>query len=771
MKSRSTIGKIAFIGTYLPRKCGIGTFTHDLCRAVSERYRDAECIAIPVTDTDGGYEYPPEVCFEIAERDVDSYRRAADYLNVSNVDVVCLQHEFGIFGGPAGSHVVGLLRDLRIPSVVTLHTILDELSADQQRVFDEVLALATRLVVMSARGQRLLVDKFQVSPDKIDLIPHGVPDMPFVDPNFYKDQYGAEGKHVLLTFGLLSPSKGIEYVLRALPQLVQQFPDLVYIVLGATHPNLVREQGEVYRLGLMRLAQELGIARHVGFYDRFVELEELLQFIGAADIYLTPYLNPKQITSGTLTYAFGCGKAVISTPYWHAEELLAEGRGCLVPFGDADAIAREVKSLLSSPARLHSMRKNGYLLGREMIWSSAAHRYMGAFVAARHSRSSVQRGSLAIRTLGQWQRQLPTTRLGHLCRMTDSTALMQHAAYVVPRYEEGYCTDDNARALILTVLLEEAGQDSPEVERLATTYAAFLNHAYDSKRRRFRSLMDFNRHWVESADSDDAQGRALWALGTCVGRSLRRGLQCWAVRLFGEAAPALEGTDSPRTWAFALLGIHEYSRRLSGDRNMTTLRNRLTQRLVDAYRQQAGGDWQWFEDRLTYDNAKLAHALVLSGAMDDQEPVLDIGIEALRWLVSVQTSEHGHFRPVGSEGFYRRGGDRAAFDQQPLEAHSTLSACVDAYRVTHQSFWLEQTRLAFDWFLGRNDLGLDLYDPSTGGCRDGLHMDRTNENQGAESTLAFLLSLTELRLLESSLRAFSRPTDIDRRETSYLSPQ
>jgi glycosyltransferase involved in cell wall biosynthesis len=359
MKSHTEIRRVAFIGTYLPRICGIATFTHDLCRAVSDRYREAECIVVPVNDPGGGYEYPPEVRFEMEEQDPESYCRAADFLNIRNTDVVCLQHEFGIYGGPAGSHVLGLLRDVRVPTVVTLHTVLDELSADQELVFEELLSLTTRVVVMSEHGRGILVDRYGVAGEKVDVIPHGVPDMPFVDPNFYKDQYGVEGKQVLLTFGLLSPNKGIEVALRALPLLIDEFPDLVYVVLGATHPNLVREQGEVYRLGLMRLARELGVAKHVVFYDRFVELEELLQFIGAADIYLTPYLNPKQSTSGTLAYAFGCGKAVIATAYWHAEELLAEGRGCLVPFGDSQAIAREVRLLLSDSARLSARSRDG----------------------------------------------------------------------------------------------------------------------------------------------------------------------------------------------------------------------------------------------------------------------------------------------------------------------------------------------------------------------------------------------------------------------------
>jgi glycosyltransferase involved in cell wall biosynthesis len=766
MLPAAKIGKIAFIGSYQPRKCGIATFTYDLSHAISDRYRDTECIVVPVTDPEQQYNYPPEVRFEMHEQDLDSYRRAADFLNLSNADIVSVQHEFGIYGGAAGSHVVALVRDLDIPVVTTLHTVLDTPHPDERRALRELAALSARLVVMSQRGKQLLTSVCGVPEDKIDVIAHGVPDMPFVDPNFYKDQYGVEGKLVLLTFGLLSPNKGIEVVLQALPDLVREFPELVYVVLGATHPNVVRDQGEAYRLSLIRLTQDLGVQKHVVFYDRFVELDELLRFIGAADIYITPYLNPKQVTSGTLAYAFGCGKPVISTPYWHAEELLADDHGVLVPFGDPSAIVRETRALLNDSARRHRMRKRGYLLGREMVWSNVAHRYTESFIAARRGRSALPRGQPSIKTLEQRRQPLPRIRLDHLVRMTDATGLLQHATFVVPKLAEGYCTDDNARALLLTVLLEESGQDSPEVLRLATTYASFVDYAFDPEQRRFRNFMGFNRCWLETSGADDAHGRALWALGACVGRSRRRGLQRWAVRLFGDSVASVLAVTHPRGWAFALVGIHEYFRRLHGDSAVERLRSELTGRLLESYDRNASSDWPWFGDRLTYDNAKLAHALILSGRFGEQPRALQVGLEALAWLVKVQKSESGHFRPVGSNGFFVRGHTRANFDQQPLEAHSTVSACVEAYAATHDDFWLDAARRAFDWFLGRNDLRLPVHDPTTGGCRDGLTIDRVNENQGAESTLAYLLSLAELTLLETSLSAFRDPGEIDRPETS-----
>jgi hypothetical protein len=659
------------------------------------------------------------------------------------------------------------LRELNVPVVTTLHTVLDEPNADQSRVLRELASLSARVVVMSQRGKEILTTAYRVPEFKIDLIPHGVPDMPFADSSFYKDQYGLEGKQVLLTFGLLSPNKGIEFVLRALPDIVKEFPDLVYVVVGATHPNLVREQGEKYRLGLIRLTQELGVSRHVVFYDQFVDLDELLRFLGAADIFITPYLNPKQVTSGALAYAFGCGKAVISTPYWHAAELLADGHGVLVPFCDPGAIQAETRALLRDTTRRDKMRKRAYLLGREMVWSNIAQRYREAFIAARHGRSDAQ-PQRVIKTLEQRRQQLPRVRLEHLARTTDTTGLLQHSTFVVPKRSEGYCTDDNARALLLTVLLEEDGQDSPEVERLALTYAAFVDDAFDPKRRRFRNFMGFNRCWLEDVGSDDSQGRAVWALGTCVGRSLRPGLQQWAARMFGQAIVSVQETTHPRSWAFALLGICEYLRRLQGDSTVERLRRELTGRLLGLYAEYATDDWQWFDEGITYDNVKLPHALILSGRFSEDQHALDVGLQALRWLVGLQTSEHRRFRPIGSLGFGRRGTEPARFNQQPLEAHATASACIDAYRATHDEFWVHEAHRAFDWFWGRNDLEMELCDPATGGCRDGLEIDRANENQGAESTLAYLLCLVELRLLETSLTAFREPAEIDRAGTSVL---
>ncbi|MBI5686336.1 MAG: glycosyltransferase family 4 protein [Verrucomicrobia bacterium] len=757
MQEPSAIRKVAFLADYLPRKCGIATFTTDLRCAVAGEFPAMQCLVVPVNDREGGYEYPAEVRFEIAEQDLPSYLRAADFLNITDVDVVCVEHEFGIFGGPAGSHVLALLRELRMPIVTTLHTVLREPNAEQRRVMRELIRISTRLVVMAERGRDFLREIYRAPAAKIDLIPHGIHDMPFADPNYFKDEFGVAGKQVILTFGLLSPNKGIEYALRALPDIIREFPNVVYIVLGQTHPNLLRDEGEAYRLGLERLAKDLGVQKNVVFFNRFVEVEELMRFIGAADIYLTPYLTESQITSGTLAYAFGAGNAVVSTPYWHASELLTAERGKLVPFRDAPAIASAVVALLRDEPLRHLMRKNAYKLGRDMVWSRVAQLYAKSFEQARHDHSFVGRKSSPIKTLDEQPGQLPELKLDHLFRMSDSTGIFQHASFTVPNFHEGYCTDDNARALVLAMMLHRLGQGSPRLSEQAATYAAFLNHAMDRKRGRFRNFMSFDRRWLEDVGSEDCQGHALWALGLCVAQTGQGSFQRLAAQLFEQALPVAAEFTSPRAWAFTLIGIDEYLRRLSGDRRANQIRESLTAKLMQRYADAATEEWQWFEEMVSYTNAKLPHALILSGRCMSDGTLLETGLKTLRWLIKVQTSDAGSLRPIGSNGFYQRGQDRALFDQQPIEAQATVSACIEAYHATSDMVWVAEARRAFEWFLGRNDLGLALYDASTGGCRDGLHVDRVSENQGAESTLAFLLALAEMQALQNTLTSFKEP--------------
>lgn len=755
MQSFSKIRKVAFLGDYLPRKCGIATFTADLCTSIAQEFPEIQSLVVPINDVEEGYDYPPEVRFEIVEQELASYLRAADFLNITDVDLVCVQHEFGIYGGPSGSHLLALLHELQMPIVTTLHTVLRNPDPEQSRVMRELTRLSTRLTVMTNKGAALLQEVYQTSACKIDLIAHGIPDSPFSDPNTFKSEFGVGGKNTLLTFGLLSPNKGIEFALRAMPRIVAALPNTVYIVVGQTHPSLLRSEGELYRLSLERLARELGIQKNVVFFNRFVELDELMRFIGAADIYLTPYLSETQITSGALAYAYGAGSAVISTPYWHAAELLGNGRGALVPFRDSTAISNAVLELLGDDQKRLALRKSAYQLGREMIWPRAAERYMQSFDQAGRDHSFVGRRSSPIKTLDEQPGQLPTQKLDHLFRMSDSTGILQHAAFAVPNYTEGYCTDDNARALILTLMLAPVQwPPRPKVSELAATFAAFLNYAFDRRIRRFRNFMSYDRHWLEDSGSEDCQGHALWALGLCVGRAGLPGLQMLAADLFEQALPAATEFTSPRAWACTLIGIDAYLGRLSGDRRAEQIRETLTTKLLQRYSDASHEGWSWFEDIVTYANAKLPHALILCGKTMKQPEMLAKGLESLSWLMNVQTADSGFFRPVGSNGFYNRGQDCAMFDQQPIEAQASVSACVEAFAATGDRRWATEARRAFEWFLGRNDLALPLYDSSTGGCRDGLHVDRVSQNQGAESTLAFLLALAEMESLQGALTSF-----------------
>jgi glycosyltransferase involved in cell wall biosynthesis len=740
------IRRIALLGNHLPRECGIATFTTDLSEAIAAEAPEVDCLVLAMNDVGTHHNYPARVRFEIAETDLASYRRAADFLNVNTVDVVCVQHEYGIFGGRGGSHVLALLRELRMPIVTTLHTILPEPNPLQRLAMDEITKLSERLVVMSEYAAGLLRETHGVPADKIDLIPHGTPSVPATTGS--KDRLGVEGRTVILTFGLLSPDKGIEHVIDALPAILARYPDTVYIVLGATHPHVKARHGEMYRIMLENRAKTLGVDSNVIFYNRFVSLAELTEFLAAADIYVTPSLKLEQIASGTLAYALAAGNAVISTPYVYARELLAEGRGILVPCKDSQAIAREVITLLGDDGKRLALQERAAAYGRSMMWPAVASRYMQSFERARAERTDRLRTSFQATTLAKRPAALPEVNLEHVRVMTDDTGMLQHASFNIPRYAEGYCLDDNARALLLMALIEEAGEDPFAVRALISRYLAFVSHAFDASTGRFRNFMSYARQWNEETGSEDSHGRALWALGAVVGRSSDPGKQSLGGDLFHSALPVVATFTSPRAWAYALLGINEYLRAFQGDSNVQSTRSHLADRLLDIYRRTSSGEWPWFEERVTYSNARLSQALIASGAWMHHEEMTEAGIRSLEWLATIQCSEVGYFAPIGSNGFYKRGEATAAFDQQPVEACAMVSACLEAGRVTGDMRWAERARRAFNWFLGQNHLQHSLYDASTGGCRDGLHADRPNENQGAESTLSFLLSLLEMRAAE-----------------------
>jgi len=742
--------RVAVLGNYLPRQCGIATFTTDLCDAISAEFGATELLALPVNDAEEGYAYPERVRFELSEGDISSYRQAADFLNFSNIDLVCLQHEYGIFGGAAGGHILELLRRLHMPVVTTLHTVLREPNPDQRMVMNEIASLSDRMIVMSQNSADILQEVFRVPENKIDLIPHGIPDVPFIDPNFYKDCFGTEGKIVMLTFGLLSPNKGIENVIQALPHILSQNSNVMYMVAGVTHPHIRRREGDQYRLYLQKMAQDLGVAANVIFHNKFVCPQELIDLIGAADIYITPYKHREQVVSGTLARALSAGKAIISTPYLHAVELLANDRGVLVPFDDPKAIAERTLDLLRNETGRHAMRKRAYLHGRSMVWNRVAQEYMKSFERVYNERLRNPRATFSGKNTEKTLDRLPAIRLDHLYRMTDTTGIVEHAVFVVPNYPEGYTTDDNARALIVAILLEQLGIVAPAGSAdLASRYLAFLWLAFDHSTNRFRNCLSYERQWQDPEGSEDSHGRALWGLGTVLGRSKDQGLRGAAGRLFELAVPAAVKFRSPRACAFALLGLHEYLESFPGDRAALSAADVLANRMLSWYQAHHSAGWEWFETSLSYSNARLPQALLRSGARNGNAEMEAAGLEALNWLVTVQRSEEkGHFVPIGSQGFYSRNTEKARFDQQPVEACAVVSACLQAYAVTGESRWRKEAWSAFNWFLGDNDLQIALYDPSTGGCRDGLHPDRANENQGAESTVSFLMALLEMRRLE-----------------------
>jgi glycosyltransferase involved in cell wall biosynthesis len=749
--------RIAVIGNSLPRRCGIATFTNDLHSAISTARPDLEVCIVAMTDRGQAYDYPAAVILEIRDGNIEEYKRAADFLNAGRFDAVCLQHEFGIFGGEAGAHILALLSRLTMPVITTFHTVLADPTARQRAVIERIVEVSSKVVVMAHKGRELLRSVYLVPEDKIEVIVHGIPDVAFAGPDVAKARLGFEGKPVILTFGLLSPNKGIEVMIDAMPAILKRCADAVYVVLGATHPNLVRDQGEAYRESLLACARKLGVEDHVVFLDRFVDQATLLEFISMSDVYVTPYLNEAQMTSGTLAYSFGLGKPVVSTPYWHARELLADGCGVLVPFGDAAAIGSEIAELLTDDARRQAMGRRAYATSRTMIWERAAEHYMSVFERAGqgYRLKDVARADAAAPELRR--SAVPDMQTGHLLSMCDDTGLFQHAVYSVPDRSHGYCVDDNARALLLACALNRPGEQRlPEV--LTARFAAFVQHAWNPDTRHFRNFMGFNRAWLEDRGSEDSHGRTLWALGESARADASPLRRRWAAALFAQALSTAENFRSPRAWAFTLLGLDAYCAVAASDHHAGEVRHALAGRLMSCLSSAENPDWVWFEEGLAYENARLPQALLLAGMATQTSEYLDAGLKSLRWLMTQQTTMAGHFRPVGTAGYGEQRQHPRAFDQQPVEATATIAACLAAWRADGDAEWKAMARRAFAWFFGSNDLAVALVDPDTGSCRDGLHPDRANENRGGESVVCYLLGLAEIRQLARVDTGLTRPT-------------
>lgn len=740
----SSLKSVSLIGSYLPRQCGIATFTADLAAAILDNEPSIDCSIVAMNDRPEGYEYPPTVRFQIRQDRLNEYGHAAGFLNLRDPDVVCLQHEYGIFGGQRGGFIIELVQDLKIPLITTLHTVLRDPSLQERQIIVRLSELSYKLVVMSERGADFLRDVYNVPESKIALIHHGILDVPFLESDPCKSKVVADDKIIILTFGLLSPGKGIEYMVDALPEIVSSHPEVIYFVVGATHPHLGVESGEEYRLSLHLRAKELGVADHIVFHGRFLERDELLEFIRAAEIYVTPYLNEAQIVSGTLAYALGAGKAVVSTPYWHAQEMLADGRGKLVPFRDHGALAREVNHLLDHPEERLAMRRAAYQYCRPMVMKAMGRRYLELFSEAKPQRSRATERAV-LDTLGQREQRLPQVNLKHLRLMTDDTGVLQHAKFTVPNRSHGYCVDDNARALIVATRAHDLDRMDTSLADLSAIYLSFLDDAFNPDTGRFRNFMSYGRKWLEEVGSEDSHGRALWGLGVVAGCSLSSGQVAVATKLFKSALPALETFGDSRAIAFPILGIQAYLRRNDDDERVWELLQTLGDRLSNRFTQYATEDWNWHEDQLNYDNARLPQALMACGRAVQNDDMVALGIGVLEWLRDVQINPSvGWFAPVGNQGWFSKSGSKAQYDQQPLEAAAMIGACIEAYECTQGEEWIQLAITCFDWYLGKNDRQSKLYDHASGGCRDGLQQDGVNENQGAESTLSYILSLLAL---------------------------
>ncbi|SFG01680.1 Glycosyltransferase involved in cell wall bisynthesis [Novosphingobium sp. CF614] len=751
--------RVAFVGNALPRRCGIATFTTDLELAVGALDEIAETSIVAMREPGGNHAFPEIVGKTIRQEEAGDYLAGADFINREGFDLVCLQHEYGIFGGDAGALVLDLIAKLDAPLVTTLHTVLDRPNPAQRRVMETIIAASARVIVMARKAREILIETYGANPDRIDVIGHGIPDVPLTSSRDAKERLGFAGRKVILTFGLISPNKGIETIIEAMPEIVKRSPDIVYVVMGATHPILRAEEGERYRDSLVDRVRELGLDDHVVFINRFVDRPELLEHIAMCDVYATPYLVASQMTSGTLAYSHGVGRPVVSTPYWHAAELLADGSGVLVPFDNPAGFGPAIAALLGDETQRLAMGRKAYAASRPMTWANTALRYAASFRSACReggiaNRKGPEISAFAPRTArALLHPAFPAMALEHFTAMCDDTGMFQHAVHAIPDRDHGYCIDDNARALLLCCSLA-GGPDASLADRLSSTFAAFIQHGWNPDNRRFRNFMGFNRQWLEPAGSEDSHGRTLWALGTYSAHASAPGCARWAKGLFSEALEGVAAFTSPRAWAFTLLGLAPYCTTHPEDHAAARMRVRLAGRLEELLRANETPKWTWFEDALSYDNARLPQALIVTGAATDALHLVDAGLRSLRWLIAMQIAPQGHFRPIGSHGFLQAPRSMPQpFDQQPLEACATIAACAAARDIDPEFPWQAEAERAFDWFLGANDLAVELVDVATGSCRDGLHPDRANENRGAESTLSYLLGLADMKQLKGADRS------------------
>jgi glycosyltransferase involved in cell wall biosynthesis len=700
-----------------------------------------EGFIVAMTHTEDCDGYPDEVKLKVRQEYQRDYLEAAKFINLSGADICILEHEFGIYGGQSGVYILPLLHRLEVPVIVTLHTVLKKPSYNEKAVLQEICKMAGRVVVMSMKAVDFLINIYKIPKYKIKYIQHGVPDILFDQVQSKKD-YKFEKKKVVLTFGLIGRNKGIETVINALPEVVKKHPDILYIVLGKTHPNVIKYSGEEYRVFLMKLVKKHQLENHVLFLNEFIDQQSLFKYLSACDIYVTPYLNEAQITSGTLSYAVGTGAAVISTPYWHAEELLADGRGVLFGFGDHEELASILMSLLDRPEELKLYRKKAFEYGRKITWPIIGKEYVATCEAVVNEKpKAIKKKEISIDPL-----LLPPFSLLHMKRLTDDTGIIQHAKFGIPNLKDGYCLDDNARALLTILMVFKQKKDYKALE-MCPVYLSFI-HYMQNKDGNFRNFLSFKRDYLDEQGSDDSFGRTIWALGYLLGNAPNDAYFHSARQIFFDALPNFEKITSIRGIAYTIIGICHYMYGTPGDEGMIRILIRMTDKLKEHYKANLTEEWKWFESLLAYDNAVLPLSLLHSYRVLKRKSVKTVAFESLDFLMD-HTFKEGYLSVIGNEQWFKKDGVRSNFAQQPVDASAMVLMFHQAWILTKEKKYLDHLYTCFMWFLGENDMRMNLYDFETNGCCDGLESYGINRNQGAESTLAYLIAhLTVLEAYE-----------------------
>lgn len=733
--------KYAYIGTYPPRECGIGTFTKNLRFSMINTLSD-EGIVIAMNNGEDCENYPEEVKLLIRQEYQRDYLEAAKFINISGIDICILEHEFGIYGGQNGIYILSLLHQLKIPLIVTLHTILEKPSLNEKAVLRDICKMADKIIIMSIKAIGYLVNIYKVPKNKIVYIEHGVPDIKS-DRNQSKKEFKLDKKKVILTFGFIGRNKGIETVIKALPEIIDKHPDVIYIILGKTHPNVLKYSGEEYRISLMKLVKELNLEDSVLFLNKFIDQQELFKYLSATDIYITPYRNEAQITSGTLSYAVGVGSAVISTPYWHAQELLADNRGKLFDFNDYKELSSIIINLFDNPNELEEIRNNAFEYGKKITWPNIGKKYI------KLTENIIKNKSENIKQINNVLDPLllPPFSLRHIKLLTDDTGIFQHAKYGIPNLKEGYCIDDNARALLLVLMAYKQKKDKTALE-LCPTYLSYINYMQNSDGS-FRNLMNFKREYLDERGSEDSFGRTIWALGYLLKNPPNDSSYQNGKDVFLKAFPNFKNLKSIRSIAYTILGISHYLNGAPFDEEAIHVLKILTNKLIDKYKKNSTDDWKWFETTLTYDNAIIPLSLLHSYNILKEKKIRKIAFKSLEFLSDI-TMKNGYLSIIGNEKWYIKDGEKSLFAQQPIDAAAMVLMFHQAYLITKEKKYLDKLNISFMWFLGENDLRISIYDFQTGGCCDGLEKYGVNRNQGAESSIVYLISyLTVLQALET----------------------